>query len=130
VGNSVAFLLIGFETNLVTFGESIVFILFAYMAVIMARAASVYPILAIFNQLGENLPFTWSNVAMFGGVRGALSIALAASLSASAILSDSDVHIITSMVLGVAFLSIVIQTPILSQYAKKRLGEQETLDSK
>jgi Na+:H+ antiporter len=128
VGNSVAFLLIGFETNLLSFAQSIVLILAAYLAVTLARAASVYPILAIFNQLGEKLPFSWSNVAMFGGVRGALSIALAASLSASAILTDSDVHIITSMVLGVAFLSIVIQTPVLSQYVKNKLKEQDTLD--
>lgn len=129
VGNSVAFLLIGFEVNLFSFAASILFILSAYIAVTLARAASVYPILAIFNQVGEKLPISWSNVAMLGGVRGALSIALAASLSTSAILSVSDIHIITSMVLGVAFLSIVFQTQLLTQYVKRRMGNQETLDA-
>ncbi len=128
VGNSVAFLLIGFEVNLITFGESILFVLAAYVAVTLARAASVYPILAIFNQVGEKLPISWSNVAMLGGVRGALSIALAASLTATTVLTNSDVHIITSMVLGVAFLSIVFQTQLLSQYVKRRMVNQETLD--
>jgi len=121
VGSSVAFLLIGFETSLISFAQSIFLIIAAYLAVTVARAASVYPILAIFNQLGERIPISWSNVAMLGGVRGALSIALAGSLTVSAVLSDSDIHVITSMVLGVAFLSIVFQTPLLSRYIERRL---------
>ncbi len=116
IGNSVAFLLIGFETTLVTFSQSIFLIIAAYAAVTLARAASVYPILALFNQLGERIPIRWSNIAMLGGVRGALSIALAASLSASAVLSPDNIRTITSMVLGVAFISIVFQVPILSRY--------------
>lgn len=127
-GNSVAFLLIGFQTNLITFVQSILLIVTAYLAVTVARAASVYPILAIFNQLGEKLPFSWSNVAFLGGVRGALSIALAASLSASAILSEANIHIIASMVLGVAFLSIMFQTPLLLRYIRRELKNQQTLD--
>jgi monovalent cation:H+ antiporter, CPA1 family len=127
VGNSAAFLLIGFETNLVGISESIFLIMTAYLAVTVARAASVYPILAIFSQVGERIPIAWSNVAMLGGVRGALSIALAVSLSASAVVSDSDIHTITSMVLGVAFLSIVIQTPLLSRYLKRKFGNQQSL---
>jgi len=31
------------------------------------------------------------------------------------------------MVLGVAFLSIVIQAPLLSSYVKRRFADQETL---
>lgn len=128
IGNSVAFLLIGFETNLVTFTQSIFLIITAYLAVTVARAASVYPILAIFNQIEERIPISWSNVAMLGGVRGALSIALAASLTASAVLTDSDIHVITSMVLGVAFLSIVLQTPLLLRYIERRLGNQQVTE--
>jgi len=70
VGNSVAFLLIGFETNLVSLSQSFFLIVTAYLAVTLARAASVYPILAVFNQVGERIPIAWSNVAMLGGVRG------------------------------------------------------------
>jgi monovalent cation:H+ antiporter, CPA1 family len=120
MGNSVAFLLIGFETTLISFTQSILLIFGAYVAVIIARAASVYPILAIFNQIGERIPISWSNVAMLGGIRGALSIALAGSLTITAILSGSDISMITSMVLGVAFLSIVFQTPLLSRYIERK----------
>ncbi len=122
IGNSVAFLLIGFETNLVSLSQSFFLLLTAYLAVTQARAASVYPILAVFNKVGERIPIAWSNVAMLGGVRGALSIALAASLTASAVVSDSDVRTITTMVLGVTFLSIAIQTPLFSRYIEKNSG--------
>jgi NhaP-type Na+/H+ or K+/H+ antiporter len=125
VGNSVAFLLVGFETSIITFTQSIVLIIAAFLAVTAARAASVYPILAIFNQVGERIPISWSNVAMLGGAKGALSIALAASLTVSAVLSDSDIHTITSMVLGVAFISIVFQTPLLSRCIELGLKAQE-----
>jgi CPA1 family monovalent cation:H+ antiporter len=128
IGNSVAFLLIGFETNIVEISRYSVFILVAYLSVTVARAASVYPILAIFNQVGEKIPIAWSNVAMIGGMRGALSIALAASLSASAVISGSDFDVITSMALGVAFLSIVIQVPLLTQFLKKKFENQAKLD--
>jgi monovalent cation:H+ antiporter, CPA1 family len=124
IGNSVAFLLIGFETSLVSLSQSFFLIITAYLAVTLARAASVYPIFALFSQVGNRIPIAWSNVAMLGGVRGALSIALAASLTASTVISDSDVHTITTMVLGVAFLSITIQTPLLSRYVKRRYGNE------
>jgi monovalent cation:H+ antiporter, CPA1 family len=128
VGNSVAFLLIGFETNLAMISQYSFFILVAYLSVTVARAASVYPILAIFNQVGEKIPIAWSNVAMIGGMRGALSIALAASLIASAAVTGPELNVVTSMVLGVAFLSIVIQVPLLSQFLKKKFETQAKLD--
>lgn len=125
IGNSVAFLLIGFETNLVDLSQSFLLILTAYLVVTLARAASVYPILAVFNQVGERIPISWSNVAMLGGVRGALSIALVSSLTGLAAASDSDVRTITTMVLGVAFLSIAIQTPLLGRYIKSKFGNRQ-----
>ncbi len=46
VGNSIAFLLIGFETNVVFLAQSALLVIVAYGAVTAARAASVYPILS------------------------------------------------------------------------------------
>jgi hypothetical protein len=44
-----------------------------------------------------------------------------------AIVSGSDVRTITTMVFGVAFLSIAIQTPSLSRFIKRRFGNQQLL---
>ena len=64
IGNSVAFLLIGFETNLVTFTQSIFLIITAYLAVTVARAVCSLPNTCNFNQIEERIPISWSNVAM------------------------------------------------------------------
>jgi NhaP-type Na+/H+ or K+/H+ antiporter len=53
---------------------------------------------------------------MLGGMRGALSIALVASIPAT--IPSRDV--ITSMVLGVAFISIILQGPLLSSYVRRK----------
>jgi NhaP-type Na+/H+ or K+/H+ antiporter len=101
-----------------------VLILVALLAVTLGRIATVYPILAFFKKtLGENNTKVWSKVAMLGGVRGAVSIVLATSLTATIMLSDSDVTLINTMVFGVAFLSILIQVPMLLRYVQNNLAK-------
>ena len=123
LGNSVAFLVIGFQTNIVTLSQSIIIISAAYAAVTVAEAATVYPILAFFNRVSEKISIVWSNIAFLGGVRGALSIALAATITATALISQQDIQTINTMVLGVAFVSIVIQVPLLFRYIRNKIPQ-------
>ena len=124
IGNAVAFMLIGFETNLVLFFDASLFILVAYLATIIARVVTVYPTFAIFKRLGNGMPAAWGNIATMGGVRGALSIALLATLAGTGILPSSELSAITAMVLGVVFISIIAQVPILSRYAEGIFGKK------
>jgi len=125
LGNSIAFLIIGFETNIITLSQSVLLIAAAYAAVTIARAATVYPILAVFNKFGDKISSVWRNVAMLGGVRGALSIALVATITTSAVISKGDINTINTMVLGVAFVSIVFQVPLLFRYVRKKIPQTE-----
>lgn len=123
VGNTVAFLFIGFVVNLTLFFTAGTLVLIAFAATIIARAATVYPIFAAFNYAGrKEIPLRWGNIATLGGVRGALSIALLATLAASGVVAATHVSTIATMVLGVVFISIMIQVPILSRYATKLFG--------
>lgn len=115
IANSLAFLYIGFSTDLARIVADLFAIAIAFTAVVVARAAVVYPLLGTSKVSGEPIPRPWMNVAFLGGMKGALSIALAASLPANTPSRD----LITSMVLGVAFLSIIIQGFILSRYIRK-----------
>lgn len=130
IGNSIAFLFIGFETNLIRLLASAGTVAVSYAAVLASRAASVYPILKVFDRKGVEIPRKWKNVAMLGGMRGALSVALAASIPVSALVSSSDVETITTMVLGVAFVSISVQAALLSRYVKRNFANEgiEELD--
>jgi NhaP-type Na+/H+ or K+/H+ antiporter len=85
----------------------------------------VYPILAFYRKISGEMTSVWSNVAMLGGVRGALSIALAATITTSAIISTADLHTIDTMVFGVAFVSIMLQVPLLFRYVKRVMPEVE-----
>lgn len=130
IGNTVAFLLIGFQADLLTLPTSLTLILVAFLAVTIGRAATVYPILSFFKKnLGEKGNKIWSRVAMLGGVRGAVSIVLTTTLTATVMLSDSDVTLIKTMVFGVAFISILIQVPMLLRYVKRNFAEPELATS-
>jgi CPA1 family monovalent cation:H+ antiporter len=127
LGNSIAFLIIGLETNIITLSQSVLLIVAAYAAVTIARAATVYPILAVFNKFGDKISAVWRNIAMLGGVRGALSIALVATITTSAVISKGDINTINTMVLGVAFISIMFQVPLLFRYVRKKIPQTDTM---
>ncbi|MBI3840813.1 MAG: cation:proton antiporter [Thaumarchaeota archaeon] len=123
IANTVAFLFIGLSTNIVSLAMSGVAILVAYGVVVIARLASVYPILSLKYGAAQRMPWSWRNVAMLGGMRGALSIALVATLDPA--LPGRDV--IVNMTFGVVILSILLQGPLLSAYARRKFGKQQTL---
>jgi NhaP-type Na+/H+ or K+/H+ antiporter len=74
----------------------------------------------------RKIPLRWRNIAMLGGMKGALSIALGTSISASALISSSDVNTISNLVLGVVFLSIVLQATLLSRYVTRIFPQEQT----
>ena len=113
VANSVAFIFIGLSTDITQLVAGALAIGVAFLAVNLARAASVYPILGLFSSAKSKIPLSWRNVAMLGGTKGALSIVLLASIPSSVEQLDT----ITTMVLGVAFLSITLQGSFLFRYA-------------
>jgi len=76
ISNSILFLLIGLVidiTELALKGQSI---LLAILAVLIARAIIVYGL----SWLGRDIPLKWRHVLFWGGLRGAISLALALSL--------------------------------------------------
>jgi monovalent cation:H+ antiporter, CPA1 family len=134
LANSVAFLFIGFRTDVFKMADAIILILVAYLAVTAARAASVYPILTFLDRVDEKIPWKWRNVTMLGGMRGALSIALAASIPI-AVIGAAQSDQINTLVLGVAFISISLQAAFLFRYIHTRFREEkasavESLDIK
>jgi monovalent cation:H+ antiporter, CPA1 family len=121
VANSVAFLFIGLSTDVSQLVAGAFAIGVAFIAVNLARAASVYSILGIFSSAGSKIPSSWKNVATLGGLKGALSIVLLASIPSSVERRDT----ITTMVLGVAFLSITLQGSLFFRYADTKFPRSQ-----
>jgi CPA1 family monovalent cation:H+ antiporter len=118
LANSIAFLAIGLATSLSEIITFILPIMIAYSVVLGARFISVYSILAFVKIDRLKVPNSWKAVATLGGARGAISIVLASSLPATL----EDVGLIRTVVLGIAFLSIVIQGYLLSRYSKRKFA--------
>jgi CPA1 family monovalent cation:H+ antiporter len=80
VMNSLVFLLIGLEVHVDSLGRAWSAVLFAIAAVLIGRVLSVYSLVPLSNLLAEKISLRWQHVFVWGGLRGALALALALSL--------------------------------------------------
>lgn len=122
VANSIVFLLIGIdEANLLSFWRSGWLILGTIAIVLVGRAAAVYGLAPVANRLQRGITRSWQHVLFWGGLRGALSMALAMGLSLQFPHRDT----LVAMTFSVVLFSLLVQgltiTPLL-----KRLGLQTT----
>ena len=118
LATSFIFLLIGLKANIMLLAAYAPYIIMAFVAILVARITSVYPILWLTRHMGEKIPSSWNKVLGFAGLRGAVSIALVLSLPES-----NYKDIITAMTFGVALISLIVQAEILNAYLKRE-GDQ------
>jgi monovalent cation:H+ antiporter, CPA1 family len=119
--NSAAFVYLGINMNIFNIGQNFLLIALSFAAVLTARVASTYPLLAATNKFTkEKIPRVWRHIVVLGGMRGALSVALVASLPES-----SFKNTIATITFGVVLSSLIIQYIGLTQYVKKVFPEQK-----
>ena len=127
--NSLVFLLIGLEIHvgaLVRFWRPV---LLTVGAVLVGRALSVYLLVPVSNALTEKIPLRWQHVIVWGGLRGALALALALSLDST----FPDRSRVLDLTFGVVVFSILVQGLTIKPLLKRlRLANvtQSTGDSK
>jgi CPA1 family monovalent cation:H+ antiporter len=103
IANSFVFLLIGLEMDL---GELLIrweTILLAILAVLLARAVVVYGL----SWIGRDLPLRWNHVLLWGGLRGAISLALALNLPD--LIGAEAGEPLRAMAFGVVLFTVVVQ---------------------
>jgi CPA1 family monovalent cation:H+ antiporter len=103
--NSVIFLLIGIEVDLITFWKTLPSVLVAVLAYQVGRILSVYPLLAGMRRFERPIPWRWQHVLFLGNIKGSVSMALALSLPAT--LKGREQLI--ALVFGGVLLSVVGQ---------------------
>ncbi len=119
--SSAIFLYLGIIMDIVSIGQNILLIVIAFVAVLVARAVSSYAILTATTKLTkENIPLSWRHVAMLGSMRGAISVALAASLPEGAFSNT-----ILSITFGVVLSSLIIQYIFLSKYVQWKFAPSQ-----
>ena len=106
IANSLVFLLIGLQVN----GSQLTVmwpqIAWAIVAVLTARVLVVYGLGRITKRLGEPIPSSWQPVLSWGGLRGAISLALALSLPEA--LGPAR-PVLLAMTFGVVLFTLLVQ---------------------
>ena len=119
LANSLVFLLIGLDIDLPLLWANLWPIAVAVAAVLISRAVVVYGLswLVFLGRGRQQFPLRWRHVLFWGGLRGAISLALALSLPVT--LAGRDT--LEAMVFGVMLFTLLGQGTTL-QFLLKRLG--------
>lgn len=104
VVNSIVFLLIGIEVAYIDWRHRVWLACAASVVVLVGRAA-IYPISLLVNKLHGNIPRSWQHVLVWGGLRGALSMALVLGLPQQFPYRDTMV----AATFGVVLFSLLVQ---------------------
>lgn len=103
--NSIVFLLVGLEITYLDLWSQAGPIAVAVFLVLLSRAVSVYALAPVGNLLGARLSPRCQHVFVWGGLRGALSMALALGLS----MSFPHRNFLVALTFGVVLFSLLVQ---------------------
>lgn len=105
VANSIVFLLIGLRINIIDLWTPpiLLSIATAILAILISRSLVVYAMSWLSSRLGKHIPMKFRHVMFWGGLRGAVGLALALSLE------GPDAEQIRLMTFGVVLFTLLVQ---------------------
>ena len=114
LANSVIFLVIGLQVDLPGLVSNWQLILWAIVGVLVSRAVGIYGL----SRLGRPIPSNWRHVMWWGGLRGAIALALALSVPLS---MGEERSSLLHMAFGVVLFTLLVQG-LSMEGLVKRLG--------
>lgn len=111
LANSFIFLIIGLQIDANLLWKNLPAIGWAILAVLIARVVTIYGL----SWIGKNIPIRWKNIMFWGGLRGAISLALALSLSANIPNREQ----LQAMAFGVVLFTLVVEGLTMSQLVRR-----------
>jgi CPA1 family monovalent cation:H+ antiporter len=116
LANSLVFLLIGLQVNIADLAAAWQPVLWAILAVLVARAIVVYGLSWLVNRVSEPIPLAWQHVVNWSGLRGAISLALVLSLPAS---MGNNRELLLVMAFGVVLFTLLVQSVTMSPLIRR-----------
>jgi CPA1 family monovalent cation:H+ antiporter len=122
VVNSMVFLLIGLEADLSAFQPNLPLVAVAIVAVLLSRAIVVYSLTWLHGRIDPNreIPLSYRHIMFWGGLRGAISLALALSLTGD-IFGDEVAQEFQLMTISVVLFTLLVQGTTIGPLLR-RLG--------
>jgi len=114
--NSLVFLLIGMQVDIPALLGAWQPILWAIGAVLLARMVVVYGLSWVTGRLAEPVSWRWRHILAWGGLRGALSLALALSLPVT---FGPDRILLRTMAFGVALFTLLVQATTMNSLVRR-----------
>jgi CPA1 family monovalent cation:H+ antiporter len=115
IANSAVFLILGLQINVGRLVENANAVAIAVVAILLSRAIVVYSMTWLSSRFSDPIPMKYRHVMFWGGLRGAVSLALALSLQGS---MSEDLQLMT---FGVVLFTLVVQGLTIEPLIK-RLG--------
>lgn len=116
LANSLVFLLIGLKVNILALIVSWQSVAWAILAVLVARVIIVYALSWVVNRVAEPISTNWQHVLTWGGLRGAICLALVLSLPAS---FGNSRDLLQVMAFGVVLFTLLVQGTTMSPLIRK-----------
>lgn len=123
IANSFIFLLIGLTIDLDVMLANWQAILWAILAALVARAVSIYG----FSIFGKEISAKWKHILFWGGLRGAIALALALSLPETGPLAEARGSL-QAMAFGVVLFTLLVQG-VSTDWLVKRIKLVQRSDS-
>lgn len=122
VANSLIFLLIGLSIREAHFGNYVWPIIIALIVVFIARFVSVYAVIPFTNKFSgeEKTPPSWQFILSWGGLRGALPMAIVLLIPAdSPFLPAEHRELLLVLTVSVIYFTLLFQAPTLTKFLKR-----------
>ena len=123
--NSLVFILIGMQVVFPSMGRQMYLLIFVVVIVVLiSRAVTVYGLGFISKLLGSRVRTSYQHVLFWGGLRGAVSLALALSLSHN----TPNRNIIISLTFAVVLFTLLVQATTIGPLLQRLglAGQSET----
>src|SRR5438105_4352955 len=112
--NSLVFLLVGLDVPWSEVRSQLPGIMVAALIALLARALAVYAVLGLLHPLPWRVSLRWQHLVVWSGLRGAIAVALALSLTET----NPQFNSIRALVYGVVLLSILLQGSTIGPLAR------------
>lgn len=115
VANTIVFLLMGLVLRFEDLVADGLLVLVAFLATVLARAVATYGAWPVLRASGENLPWAWSHVLVWGGLRGSLSMVLVLGIAPTFEGRETLIHLVFGVVSASLFLQGLTVGPLLAK---------------